>query len=140
MNDQLREIPRVRQIKGEPRRRWFSAGVLDLIVWLDRANRPSGFQLCHGVGTSEHALTWHPEKGFDYARVDSGEQGHLSYKGTPILQLAGTSNLAELRRLFDEASGDVPEDVRGFVVQALSSGAPSLSRSEANSSKSRRRK
>ena len=53
----LAEVEHVRQRAGEPRRRWFASDDLDLIVWLDEADRFVGFQLCYDKGRSERALT-----------------------------------------------------------------------------------
>jgi len=41
----LREVPNVRQIKGESKRRWFSDDYFDLIIWLDETDEIVGFQL-----------------------------------------------------------------------------------------------
>lgn len=120
MTDQLTEISGVRQIEGEQRRRWFSSLTLDLIVWVDQSNCPTGFQFCHRVGTNEHALTWRPSKGFTYARVDSGDYGRVGYKQSPILLVNGAPNLPLLLKTFAAASETVPEDIHRFVVGALS--------------------
>ena len=53
----LTEIPEVRQIPDEPRRRWFRSDDLDLIVWCDESGAPTSFQLCYDKPRSEHALT-----------------------------------------------------------------------------------
>ena len=47
--DALREIVDVRQVPGEPKRRWFSSDDIDLIVWLDDSGAPVSFQLCYDV-------------------------------------------------------------------------------------------
>ncbi len=59
----LRELADVRQIPGEPRRRWFADDYFDLIVWFDKRGQIIGFQLCYDLPRDEHALTWHEEHG-----------------------------------------------------------------------------
>ena len=53
----LREIA-ARQVPGDPKRRWFTSPRIDLFVWLDEHDSPSGFQLCYDKESREHALTW----------------------------------------------------------------------------------
>ncbi len=38
--DELVEIIHVRQVPGDPRRRWFSSDDMDLIVWYDDSDAP----------------------------------------------------------------------------------------------------
>src|SRR5262249_52903563 len=70
----LIEFENVRQIPGEPRRRWFTCEDLELVVWCDESDAPIGFQLCYKNGGSEYAFTWKPECGFSHKRIDDGEQ------------------------------------------------------------------
>ena len=58
--DELVEIIHVRQVPGDPRRRWFSSDDMDLIVWYDDSDAPIGFQLCYDKLRSERALRWEP--------------------------------------------------------------------------------
>ena len=115
----LRELPDTRQIPGEPRRRWFNSLELDLIVWLDDKDRPSGFQLCYDKSRGERALTWHEGRGYDHAAVDSGEDMPTKYKGTPILVADGLFESDRVRENFLEASAEVPEHIRRFVSDVL---------------------
>ena len=115
----LRELADTRQIAGEPRRRWFNAPDLDLIVWLDERETPIGFQLCYDKQRFERALTWREGRGYDHAAVDSGEAGYANYKRTPILVADGAFDSARISALFSEASIELPEPIREFVAQAL---------------------
>ena len=119
--DTLREVENIRQLAGEPRRRWFSSEHLDLIVWADGAGRPIAFQLCHGKPTAEHALTWTVDAGFTHAGVDDGESVGFRHKATPILVADGDIDLARLERTFRDAGQGLPEDVAALVVGALRS-------------------
>lgn len=115
----LKETPRVRQIEGEPRRRWFSAEEVDLIVWLDEAGAPFGFQFCYEKQRREHALTWEAGRGYDHAAVDYGGHSRLSHTGTPILRSDRNFDCAALLLQFDAISGELPADVRDLVRNAL---------------------
>lgn len=83
----LREIPDVLQIDGEPRRRWFQSIAIDLTVWYDAQDRPTGFQLCYDRGKpqAERALTWNAPASYRHIPVDDGEGRPFRQKGTPIL-------------------------------------------------------
>lgn len=116
----LREVSRVSQVRFEPKRRWFSAQGMDLIVWVDESNRPFSFQLCYEKGAREFALTWEVEKGFDHSFVDSGEQ-KPTRNNSPILRPGGALDSVYVSKLFEEASANVPTAVRDLVSEALRS-------------------
>ena len=118
----LREVRNVRQIPGDPRRRWFCSEALDLLVWFSSKDKLVGFQLCSRKRAEEHALTWRAGTGFEYASVDSGEQhGPLAYKGTPILRPNGAFDLKQLQEAFGNAAVELPAGIRCFISQALAS-------------------
>jgi len=79
------ETPNVRQIKGEPRRRWFSDEDLELIVWFGEDDRIVGFQLCYEIEKQPKALTWRESGGFLHSGIDDGENRGRHHKATPIL-------------------------------------------------------
>ncbi len=71
----LREVQNVRQIGGDPSRRWFSDPGMDLIVWME-ARDIVGFQLTYDKPHAEKAVTWRagaPE--LSYTGVDDGGGG-----------------------------------------------------------------
>jgi hypothetical protein len=142
--DLLREIPHVRQIQGEPKRRWFTSEFLDLMVWANGENKPTGFQICHRSDDSEHAFTWHTGRGWDYARVDTGETGGLGIKASPILRPTGRPNLVLLRKVFEAAASEVPPDIRRFIQRRFALKKPkrgiSKNRKPRLAAKAKRRK
>jgi hypothetical protein len=115
----LSEVAPARQRPHEPRRRWFSSEHLDLIVWLDDADHPTGFQLCYGKPRAEHALTWTSAEGFAHAEIDDGQDVGLGYKKSPVLVSDGALDVAGLERVFCAASVHVPPDLAAFVVTRL---------------------
>jgi len=116
----LQEAKDCRQVRGEPRRRWFGSDQMDLIVWCDDAGAPIGFQLCYDVGRKEHALTWRPEYGYTHNAVDDGDdvRGGIQ-KRTPVLVPNGAVNFGRLRALFAEANVGLPAEIAGFVSERL---------------------
>ena len=63
----LRELPRVRQVAGEPRRRWFHGHEMDLVVWEGEDGAPLGFQLAYDKHRDGHSITWRAGHGFAQA-------------------------------------------------------------------------
>jgi hypothetical protein len=121
----LREVPNCRQVPGERPRRWFESEAMDLIVWLSADGRPVGFQICYDKGRRERALTSTVEGRLTVASVDDGEGGASGYKEAPVLVsetpafAPGPFEVAHVRRLFDEASGDVPAEIVELVRATL---------------------
>jgi len=115
----LQEIPNVRQIPGEDRRRWFASDDMDLTVWFDDRDRVTGLELCYDKGKRERAVRWRRGAGFLHERVDNGEGRPGRYKGTPILLPDGALDAKKLSRLFRENSRDMDERVAGFVYRKL---------------------
>ncbi|HEY6096118.1 MAG TPA: hypothetical protein VIU93_14305 [Gallionellaceae bacterium] len=115
----MREHPDVRQIPGEPRRRWFSSKDFDLIVWLAEDQRISGFELCYDKQRHEHAIVWNEASGFRHMAVDDGEQRPGRYKATPILVADGLFDVRRIHAAFREASQGLPPEIRNHVLRAL---------------------
>jgi hypothetical protein len=98
---------------------------MDLIVWLSADGRPVGFQLCYDKDRRERALTFAPDGSFTVASVDDGEGTADPYKAAPVLAsetpafASGASEVAQVRRLFDEASGDLPAEIVELVRATL---------------------
>lgn len=132
----LREIAETRQYCGEPKRRWFTNGVVDLIVFGDVEAEPVGFQLCYPLDTEvvlvgkeaeganpnvdvQLALTWSQDDGFQLFCVDDGESGAGRHQMTPtLLPLAHTAS-PNLLDWFIHATQSLNECARDFVLQRL---------------------
>ena len=117
----MQEIPQVRQIPGERRRRWFASDRFDLIVWLDDDGAMAGFELCYDKQHTERSLIWQPAEGFAHMAVDDGEQRPGKYKGTPVLAPDGVFDARPIRAAFIEAAGALPQDIVTGVATALES-------------------
>mgnify|MGYP001165608191 FL=1 len=115
----MREIHEPRQIKGEPRRRWFYTATCELVVWLGRGDVVVGFQFTYDKDTVPHVLTWqHPDK-FMHTGVDTGEVHPLKPKASPILVANGLFDCVRIGEIFKEACGMVPSRYVDEVARRL---------------------
>lgn len=115
----LREIGPVRQVPGEPRRRWFSSPDLDLVVWLGDDGRPMGFHLSYDKRGRERALVWTAPDRYQHTGIDSGEQHALRFKQTPIHAPDGVFDSAMVGSLFRRASLEVPRELADLVLDRI---------------------
>ena len=111
----LREKEHVRQIKGEPRRRWFYDDFFDLIVWYDTDDSIIGFQLCYQKTGEARALTWFRESGLRHERIDDGESRPAGHALTPVLVPDGVFDREGILALFEKASEEIDHAVTSFV-------------------------
>jgi len=114
----LREIKSVRQIPGEPVRRWFNAEDMDLIVWY-QASEIIGFQLCYDKSTNEKAISWKQGLGLKHEDVNNNDVRDGPYKGSPVLTLNNAYDIEKIKRSFEEYSQYMDDNVSQFVLQKL---------------------
>ena len=118
----LREVRKVRQIVGEPKRRWFTDHEMDLTVWME-AGEIVGFQLTYDKPHAEKAVTWRPSPAaLLHARVDDGESRPGKFKGTPILVADGVLDAWYVCGKFLRLSSEVPPRLREFIARKLTAG------------------
>ncbi len=115
----MKENTHVRQIAGEPRRRWFSSENLDLIVWLNDDDTFAGFELCYDKMCNERSIRWHAGEHFLHTAVDDGEQRPGKYKASPILVADGIFDARRIHSLLAGEAQSLPKDVADFVLRAL---------------------
>ena len=108
----------VRQVRGEPRRRWFASDRCDLIVWLDDGGLPHGFQFCYDKDGDERALSWRPDVGLSHMKVDYGKSIY-GRGGTPFLIPDGAYDPKRMLRLFEAEAALVPPEVAALVAGKL---------------------
>lgn len=114
----LREIPETRQIRGEPRRRWFNSAGMDLYVWYDGDGEPLGFQLCYGKPDAEKALTWFRPGSFSHMTVDH-RHGRSKHGGTPILVPDGSMDATALLDAFAGERVELPAELAALVAEKV---------------------
>ncbi len=115
----LREIHKVKQYSGEPRRRWFADESMDLFVWYSRDGSISGFQLSYDKPYAERAITWKRDGGFDHARVDDGARPG-KHPETPLLLADGAFDSLRVSREFKTQAIGIDDDLVQFVSSRLS--------------------
>lgn len=113
------EVANVRQIPGEPRRRWFSSAAFDLFVYYAADGALVGFQLCYDKSRQERAIVYGEASGFRHLKVDDGEQRPGKYKAAPVLVADGVFDASRVYEKFSLASRSLPADVADYVRQAL---------------------
>ena len=84
----FRECRSVAQVAGEPHRRWFIDEGFDLLVWLDRADEPVGFELIYEREEGRCVLARHPGRGLVHSRVDEGRHGVMGHPQTLLVATA----------------------------------------------------
>ena len=115
----LKEIINVRQIPGEPRRRWFTDSYFDIIVWVGEDKDIEGFQLCYDKDMNQRALTWNKSSSYKHNRVDVGEVNPLQPKRTPLLVADGMFDSFSVAECFRNESKSIDIDIKKFVYEKL---------------------
>ncbi len=115
----LSEVKNVRQIQGDPPRRWFSDAFFDLIIWFDTDGSIWGFQLCYDRESSPRALTWTKAKGYAHSGIDDGEGSGRMHKSSPILVRDGLFDFKAASEKLAAAAGDLPREILLFVLEKI---------------------
>ena len=113
------EVPNVRQVPGEARRRWFTDENFDLMVWFNADNTIHGFELSYDKAGYEKALRWFEDVGLSHYVVDTGEQ-NPAYNRSPILsQTEGRSEMKRVLELFRKSTEGLPTGLGDLVQRKL---------------------
>lgn len=115
----MKELTNVRQIPGEPKRRWFSSNDFDLIVWFSENGTLHGFELCYDKHNKERSIRWSNSAGFQHMAVDDGEQIFGKHKETPILVADGLFDAKQVHSNFSEVSHSLPDEIADFILTAI---------------------
>lgn len=115
----LHEDNNIRQIEGDPPRRWWSDEFFDLIVWSEPDGSVWGFQLCYDRGHAPRALTWTKAQGYSHAGIDDGEGSSGAHKGSPVLVRDGNFDTKSVGARLADASGGLPSALRVFIADKV---------------------
>lgn len=115
----LKEIRKIRQSEGEPRRRWFTAPLLDLYVWYDGDDNVVQFQICYDKGPDEQALTWKQGQGIVHHAVDDGEGGIYRMKSTPVIVADTRYDAGRIAGLVKQHGAKLEHDLYEFILSHL---------------------
>ena len=116
----LEEIREIRQIEGEPRRRWFTAPEVDIYVWYNDEDDVIQFQICYDKGPEEQALTWREGEGIVHHSVDDGEGGIYRMKSTPVIVADTSYDPARIAGLIKQHGGGLEHYLYEFILGCLS--------------------
>jgi hypothetical protein len=114
----LHEIPNVRQILDEGRRRWFTDAYFDLIVWYAEGGSLVGFQLCYDKQGGERAFTWRRGHPCVHEGMDDGESpGHS--KMSPVLSEGSPAPSPNIPERFLRESAEVDPAIVRMVYTTI---------------------
>jgi hypothetical protein len=122
----FKELKGVRQILGEPRRRWFEADGLELIVWYGKGEQIIGFQLCYENGSKSKAITWEESSGFLFTGIDDGDIRYGKHKQSPVLVSDGNFQKDQIVTLFSGECPGLPDEIARLVKSKLEEYGPKL--------------
>ena len=122
----LQEVKDVRQIPGDPPRRWFADDFFDLIVWFAPDRSVHGFQLCYDIQNKPRALTWFKDLGYTHDGIDDGERVAGVNKASPILVPDGLFDTSHIAAKFAAAQGDLPKELSELVLAKVKEYKPAL--------------
>lgn len=109
----------VKQIPGEPRRRWFEDNYFDLLVWQDELGQIIEFQLCYDKQYNQRSLIWNEQIGYVHNKVDDGENKPGKYKAAPILRDDEIFDFAKIAEKFKNQSRDIDTKLASFVLDKI---------------------
>lgn len=109
----------VKQIPGEPRRRWFEDNYFDLLVWENEAGPIVAFQLSYDKRHNQRSLMWKEQIGYMHNKVDDGENKPGKYKATPILVEDGVLDFVKVAEKFKLNSKAIDTEVSTFVYNKI---------------------
>jgi hypothetical protein len=115
----MQECSNVRQILGEPIRRWFSDDYFDLIVWLKPEGSIYSFQLCYDKKGNEKSLRWYESGAYSHCRIDDGEGRSLRHKSAPIDVKDGLFDADVIGERFINAADLLPENIRALIQDTI---------------------
>ena len=115
----LKEVSYIRQIEGEPRRRWFEDEYFDLIVWFDQDGGILEFELCYDKTKSQRALRWESAGHYAHFRVDDGEHHAGRGKASPILLRDNRFDREKVLRRFELESAGLEAGIARLVQQKI---------------------
>jgi len=109
----------VKQIPGEPRRRWFEDNYFDLLVWENESGQIVQFQLSYDKRHNQRSLIWKEQIGYTHNKVDDGENKPGKYKAAPILVEDGVFDFGIIAEKFMLKSKDIDTQISTFVYNKI---------------------
>lgn len=115
----LNEILAKQQSTLNTKKRWFSCQDMDLFIWFDKGT-PIRFLLSYDKQTTEHAIRWTQDIGFQHFQVDDGESTPGRYKQSPLLlRLRNEFDAFSVARHFLANSYQMDTHISDFIYAHL---------------------
>ncbi len=114
----LREIKKISQKRGQPRRRWFADSEVDLFVWLDDQDEIVSYQLTYDKPHAEKALLWDKETGFSHLGVDDGFNPG-KHPGSPLFVEDGSVKPAKIIAIIEKHAGELDPAIKSFIITGI---------------------
>jgi len=115
----IREILHIRQIEGEPKRRWFMDDFFELLIWSGDDRDIVAFELYYNRFLGQHALSWRKGSGYTHYEVDDGEGRPGKMKASPILLPDGKFDHERIAERFKQESAVIEAYVSRFVYEKI---------------------
>jgi len=109
----------VKQVPGEPHKRWFEDDYFDLLVWENELGQIVEFQLYYDKLHIQRSIIWKKQFGYTHSKIDDGENKPGKYKATPILVDDGVFNSEAITERFKNQSKEIDRKVSTFVFNKL---------------------
>ena len=115
----LRELENIKQVVGDPRRRWFTDDYFDIIVFYDQDDKPLGFHLCYCKNENERILVWKKNAGYQHGSVDAGKIFFGRRKGSPLMVSDGLFEKPTVTEYFHTAKSGIDSVVADFIENRI---------------------
>lgn len=114
----MKELLNVRQIDGEPTRRWFSDDYFDLITFYE-GESIFAFHLCYDKQRQPKILVWDSKTGYAHGGIDDGEERPGKMKSSPVMVADGLFAKESVAEQFRKASRSIDSDVAEYVLSKI---------------------
>jgi len=114
----LIEIKAVRQLEGQPHKRWFNDAEFDLFTWHRSDGSVCRFELCFDKHLGERTVRWDAREGVETFNVDDGDVTGR-YKMAPLVTTDGSPIEARIIDRFRNAARDVDPAIVAVVCSRL---------------------
>lgn len=118
-DNELREIPNVRQREGEDKRRWFTCAQMDVYLWEKPDTQITAFQITYDIPTAEKAISWKLAEGINSSSVMNNGPVAGRHPGTPLLVTTHGIDGWYVCGLLRKYHGDLPSSAWSIIGSVI---------------------
>lgn len=115
----LNEVLNVKQIEGEPARRWFNSETMDVFLWCNEADEIIQLQICYDKGPNEQAYLWNSESGISHHSIDDGENRSFRMKSSPIVKDSTPFIAEDIKSRFEVLADNIDHKTVKFILSHI---------------------